>query len=367
MSHLKDYMNEYCNLRNSYPHQKGESYLCLIYRTIKSMMACLCVIILSSCGNNTSDGVFKSSTDAFDAYEEFSSELASSDSLSFGEIVGRISQWQDLRGVVFPIISNDTTNISHRSLLLNLEQTDKYIKFNVSRLVGMVRMTFTDLVDLKVKISPSVDGRMVATLNEANDFYSKFDSTELYEGSFQSLLTNYKSFLAVSIEDGISNKRAMLDFIRKEDFYFRSFLKHLNNSNNFDITDISHLTEEVCMQVYQSTEEGLIPYDDAVVFLSKRNTRRMLQNATACVDDISEGKVSNIEQATSYLWMLLQPYILIEPFDCSLMSDEEQKSFMKVADSMPMVLSNLNVHLKLEPTIIESMPNNITQSLIDTF
>ena len=93
----------------------------------------------------------------------------------------------------------------------------------------------------------------------------------------------------------------------------------------------------------------------------------MLLNALACIDDISDEKVSNKEQAMSYLWMLLQPYILIEPFDCSLMTDIEQSNFLKVADSMPMALSKLNVHLNLESSIIESMPTKITQSLIDTF
>ena len=93
----------------------------------------------------------------------------------------------------------------------------------------------------------------------------------------------------------------------------------------------------------------------------------MLLNAIACIDDISDAKVSNKEQAMSYLWMLLQPYILIEPFDCSLMSDVEMMKFHKVSDSMPMALSKLNVHLNLEPSIIETMPTNITLSLIDTF
>lgn len=93
----------------------------------------------------------------------------------------------------------------------------------------------------------------------------------------------------------------------------------------------------------------------------------MLLNAMACIDDISDAKVSNKEQAMSYLWMLLQPYILIEPFDCSLMSDMERTNFLKVADPMTMTLSKLNVHLNLEASVIETMPTNITQSLIDTF
>lgn len=331
------------------------------------MMVGLCIIILASCGNDTTNEKFKSSKDAFNAYTQFSSDLSSCNNLSFEEVVDKISRWQELRGAVFPIISNDTTNNTQRSILLSLEQTDKYIKVDISRLVGMTQMTFADLVDLKLKISPNVDEAMMSIIIEADDFYSKLDSVKLHTGKIESLLKDYRSFLVRTCEDSISNKQAMLEFFSMEDFYFRSFLNHLDNSSIHDMTDISHLTEEACMLVYQSTEEGLISYNDAVVFMSKRNTRRMLLNAIACIDDISDAKVLNKEQAMSYLWMLLQPYILIEPFDSSLMSDVERMKFHKMSDLTPMAISKLNVHLNLEPSIIETMPTNITLSLIDTF
>ena len=367
MKHITNNQNQYSNSKKSRTSLFAESYLCIVHKTITSIITGFCIIILASCENDTTNEKFKSSKDAVNAYSEFSSELASSNNLSFEEVVDRISQWQELRGSVFPVISNDTTNSSQRNLLLNLEQTDRLIKSNISRLIGVTRMTFPDLVNLKLRISPCVDEEMKTTINEANGLFSKSDSIELYAGTAESLLKNYRSFLLQSCEAGITNKQAMLDFFSTEDFYFRSFLKHLDSSSKHDMTDISQLTEEACMLVYQSTEEGLISYNDAVVFMSKRNTRRMLLNAIACIDDISDDKVSSKEQAMSYLWMLLQPYILIEPFDCSLMSNSEQKNFFTVADSMPMTLSKLNVHLNLEQSTIESMPTNIAQSLIDTF
>ena len=367
MKRIINNKNNFRNATNLIASCFGESYLCVVHKTITSMMVGLCIIILASCGNDTTNEKFKSSKDAFNAYTQFSSDLSSCNNLSFVEVVDKISRWQELRGTVFPIISNDTTNNTQRSILLSLEQTDKYIKVDISRLVGMTQMTFADLVDLKLKISPNVDEAMMSIIIEADDFYSKLDSVKLHTGKIESLLKDYRSFLVRTCEDGISNKQAMLEFFSMEDFYFRSFLNHLDNSSIHDMTDISHLTEEACMLVYQSTEEGLISYNDAVVFMSKRNTRRMLLNAIACIDDISDAKVSNKEQAMSYLWMLLQPYILIEPFDCSLMSDVERMKFHKVSDSMPMAISKLNVHLNLEPSIIETMPTNITLSLIDTF
>lgn len=367
MKHVVNSKDEYYTSMKSYVSLFVESYLCVVHRIIKSIMVCFCVIILSSCGNDTTNEKFKSSEDASNAYTQFSSELSSCNDLSFAEVVDRISQWQELRGSVLPIISNDTTNISQRTILSNLEQTDKYIKVNISRLIGMTQMTFSDLVDLKLKISPDVNEEMLPAIDEANVLFSKLDTVELHTGSLESLLNDYGSFLVRTCEDGISNKQTMLDFFSMEDFYFRSFLEYLNCCSKHDMTDISHLTEEACMLIYQSTEEGLISYNDAIVFMSKLNTRRMLLNAMVCVDDISNVKVSNKDQAMSYLWMLLQPYILIEPFDCSLMSDMERSNFLKVADSMTMALSKLNVHLNLEASIIETMPTNITQSLIDTF
>ena len=286
MKRIINNKNNFRNATNLIASCFGESYLCVVHKTITSMMVGLCIIILASCGNDTTNEKFKSSKDAFNAYTQFSSDLSSCSNLSFEEVVDKISRWQELRGAVFPIISNDTTNNTQRSILLSLEQTDKYIKVDISRLLGMTQMTFADLVDLKLKISPNVDEAMMSIIIEADDFYSKLDSVKLHTGKIESLLKDYRSFLVRTCEDGISNKHAMLGFFSMEDFYFRSFLNHLDNSSIHDMTDISHLTEEACMLVYQSTEEGLISYNDAVVFMSKRNTRRMLLNAIACIDDI---------------------------------------------------------------------------------
>ena len=242
MKRIINNKNNFRNATNLIASCFGESYLCVVHKTITSMMVGLCIIILSSCGNDTTNEKFKSSKDAFNAYTQFSSDLSSCNNLSFEEVVDKISRWQELRGAVFPIISNDTTNNTQRSILLSLEQTDKYIKVDISRLVGMTQMTFADLVDLKLKISPNVDEAMMSIIIEADDFYSKLDSVKLHTGKIESLLKDYRSFLVRTCEDGISNKQAMLEFFSMEDFYFRSFLNHLDNSSIHDMTDISHLT-----------------------------------------------------------------------------------------------------------------------------
>lgn len=157
MKRIINNKNNFRNATNLIASRFGESYLCVVHKTITSIMISLCIIILASCGNDTTNEKFKSSKDAFNAYTQFSSDLSSCNNLSFEEVVDKISRWQELRGAVFPIISNDTTNNTQRSILLSLEQTDKYIKVDISRLVGMTQMTFADLVDLKLKISPNVD------------------------------------------------------------------------------------------------------------------------------------------------------------------------------------------------------------------
>ena len=258
MKRIINNKNNFRNATNLIASCFGESYLCVVHKTITNMMVGLCIIILASCGNDTTNEKFKSSKDAFNAYTQFSSDLSSCNNLSFEEVVDKISRWQELRGAVFPIISNDTTNNTQRSILLSLEQTDKYIKVDISHLLGMTQMTFADLVDLKLKISPNVDEAMMSIIIEADDFYSKLDSIKLHTGKIESLLKDYRTFLVKTCVDGISNKQAMLEFFSMEDFYFRSFLNHLDNSSIHDMTDISQLTEEACMLVYQSTEEGLI-------------------------------------------------------------------------------------------------------------
>ena len=72
-----------------------------------------------------------------------------------------------------------------------------------------------------------------------------------------------------------------------------------------------------------------------------RNNRRLLQNANTCVTDVHKLIFKDSNQATAYLWMLLQPWLSIDSFSYTLLSQEEKESLEKMAAEMPQALSKL--------------------------
>ena len=97
----------------------------------------------------------------------------------------------------------------------------------------------------------------------------------------------------------------MLAFIKEEDWLFRSFLSHLPELADADLSAITRDTEKCCLSIFQSAENGRLSYLDALVYTARRTNRRIILNALACRDDINQGNVKTEAQARAYVWMLL--------------------------------------------------------------
>ncbi len=134
----------------------------------------------------------------------------------------------------------------------------------------------------------------------------------------------------------------MLAFIQEEDRMFRSFLSHLPELADADLSAITHETEKCCLSVFQSAEGGKISCRDALVYTTRRTNRRIVLNALTCGDDISQGRVRTEAQARAYAWMLLQPYISLDGFSMTVMSETERIKLYEVANNTPLMMANLN-------------------------
>ena len=57
--------------------------------------------------------------------------------------------------------------------------------------------------------------------------------------------------------------------------------------------------------------------------------------------DVQTLSFKDSNQATAYLWMLLQPWLSIDGFSYTLLSQEEKESLEKLAAEMPQAVSKL--------------------------
>lgn len=134
----------------------------------------------------------------------------------------------------------------------------------------------------------------------------------------------------------------MLAFIKEEDRLFRSFLSHLPELADADLSAITRETEKCCLSIFQSAENGRLSYLDALVYTARRTNRRIILNALACRDGINQGNVKTEAQARAYVWMLLQPYVALDGFSVAILSDMERTTLHAVADRTPQMIAKLN-------------------------
>lgn len=186
------------------------------------------------------------------------------------------------------------------------------------------------------------DPELTRSAAEAKPFFKSLDSVPLYKDSAKEIVESYRSFLSMILKSGINDKDELLAYIKEEDRLFRSFLTRLPSLATADLSAITRDTEKCCLSVFRSAEDGRLSFRDALVYVAKRTNRRIVLNALTCRDDISQGRVKTEAQAKVYAWMLLQPYVALDGFCLTMMSNEEGTALHEAADRTPVLIAGLN-------------------------
>lgn len=233
------------------------------------------------------------------------------------------------------------------------------------RLAHSTPKTFKDVLLIRERTSPyRQDAELAKTVEAAKPFFDSLDSIQPYQRAAKNIVSAYKTFLAKTMESGICSNEELLAFIREEDRLFRSFLTHLPELAGVDLSAITHRTEKCCLSVFQSAESGRLPYQDALIYFTKRTNRRIALNASACMDDINHGRVRTASQARAYVWMLLQPYIALDGFGMAVLSDKEKAILYDVAGQMPSIMTGLNRIIGTDNSQWESLPNLLIKVML---
>ncbi|WP_300937330.1 hypothetical protein, partial [Bacteroides acidifaciens] len=281
----------------------------------KGIAVCFAIFILASCGKNTDDSMFQTSESAVNAYRTYLSDMRSMETLSTEHLIEAINGWQALRDSVFVRIAKDTANCIHANYESEIRGLHDSLRIEFTRLALEKSRTFADVLLIKEKTSQyRQDTELAQAVTDAESFFRSLDSVAPCHGNAKQTVSAYQSFLANTLKSGIDSKDKMLAFIQEEDRLFRSFLSHLPELADADLSAITRDTEKCCLSVFQSAEDGKISYRDALIYTARRTNRRIILNALACRNDINQGNVKTEAQARAYVWMLLQPYVALDGF-----------------------------------------------------
>jgi hypothetical protein len=69
--------------------------------------------------------------------------------------------------------------------------------------------------------------------------------------------------------------------------------------------------------------------------MSMRTVRRLLQNSAECVENINRLEMKGKSQGNAYLWMIIQPFVSIDPFLLATLTPQERSRFEYIVTQLP--------------------------------
>lgn len=307
-----------------------------------SIIACaslllVCTLYMCSSSLLVSDYYdFKSSDDAIvrmRSYLHKMRDIKTSNTLQFTK---DLKEWREMNDTVEKFIISDTTLQNPQYYIDEYRSIRDSTAREFMRLTETWKCTFEDVVNIKEQTTPfTTDTTITKIVTDAVPFFIGLDkSKKLDATSKDDAITLYRSFLDRYNKMGIHSKKQMLTFIQQEDIVFQNFLLHLYELDNDHIADITRTTEDVCNGIFSAAMKNEIPAEEALVFMAMRTNRRLLQNSSVCLADISRRKMKSRAQANAYLWMVIQPFISIDQFTMATMTAENRQQLQSIAKSL---------------------------------
>ena len=326
------------------------------------------ILVCTSCGSGKQSLSYKTSEEAVNAYSAYLSDVRSKKGLTFDKLVAEVAKWCETRDSVVSCLRRDTMPTLHRDWNQSFHEIHDSLRKEFCRIVLAKPRTYKDVVMLKEVASPYMqDEDLQKAKADAQPLFASLDSTVIYSMAFPKLLERYRMFLTQVQKKGIHSKSDLLNFIREEDVFFRSFLSHLNETDKQDMQDIIQHTERCCLQVFRSADRKELSYRDALVYMTMRTNRRLVLNASQCINDVKNGKVKTPASAQAYIWMLVQPYTSIDGLGIAVLSDMDRKRIDKVADETPMVMERLCKILQMDKERTKELPALFMKIIVTTF
>ncbi len=342
-------------------------YLKIILPTIGTCAVPAAVFTLTSCGGGSGKPYGEVQDTPAGIYREYLSGLRTQDGLSFEGLTARLGQWQAVRDSVSAHIRRDTLWRFHTDTRKECLLLHDSIRMELSRLALSRPRTYKEVLALKERFSPHAeDGELHRSAQEIRPFFASLDSRVAYRGGKEQLLSAYRTLLSETQRKGIHGHDDLTRFIEKEDALFRTFLARLNDYDDMDLSDITRDTEKCCAEVFRAAERQEITYKEAMIYMTMRTNRRVIQNVRACLDGVQRGEVATSRQAHAFIWMILQPYASLDGFCLTLLSPRDKEALDKIATETPGAFSTLREILPSENDRLEELPGMLIEIYIAT-
>lgn len=275
---------------------------------------------------------FYSHSEALQYYEHYLYRLQQSkidDSESLGKV---LNNWRFISDTVYHYLMIDSIFINNVRVSSEYCLIHDRCRNEILKIINTGIWYYSDVINLKLSTSSyAKDKKIHQCAFAAEGFFKSLDEPVLTITK-QELLDEYRKFL-VQAKHKTYDMNEMLMFIKREDVLFRTFIANLEDMNDDAVVDIAQDTDSVCAKIMLSAKENRMDMREAIVYMSIRAGRRLIQNSFYCLNNIGKTLKDPI-RANAYKWMIVQPFISLDQLAMATITSEDLSQLLEIGDEL---------------------------------
>lgn len=318
-------------------------------KTTKVILWGVFASMLLACENHPK---FSNPTEAVEGCHKILTEMQSKRDVNNEELTNLTAKWLETQDSAYSVFGRDTTITLKNPTALAYFIVSDSIRQEITRLAFSQTRTLKDVMFLKLNTAKGRKRIMESeTYKEAVKFYEKLDKQSPYP-TMKTALTAYYRLLS-SVKP-FKQEHELITFITEEDKCFRSLMQQLSKVPDNDMQKLTTATTDIFDKLYASIGQKEDDVNDrAMLYLTMRFNRRIIQNAMACRNDIKSNQRLSREQRANYKWMLIQPFMAIDDYSTAVLTDNQREELLGFTEDLPSLLGRLDVQKQSDKELKE--------------
>lgn len=318
-----------------------------------------------SCTNKNSTQIC-SKDDALITYEAFGNKLNNVTNLSIPQLANKLQEWKMLEDIVLHFIITDSISDDLQNIkdLTRCAITRNGIADRMTWLVDNQVRSYEDIVTIQQSLNEyeqEVTNSVI--FHNAETFFNTLDKESKDNKDANQLIAEYINSLAAWSIKGFSSTSDMQEYIKEENLLFINFVNHLYDYDRRSIQNLINAISKVTEIMYKSSEDGSLNSEEVSIYMGIRTNRRLIQNASKCMEAIKSEIIQTPNQAAMTISMLLSPYSNYNT--CIRLRTQEQVNDLKrIGKKIELLITQLCSQGLIDETKVASLPNKLIKEYI---
>lgn len=362
--HLKVCVKRHSSIHTGFPAEPRTTERQNYFKN-RTFMAALFILLigLSGCSNKASCR-YDTPEAALEDYASLLDKVGKRKKVPTSDLIVLTKEWHTTGDSVLKCIDRDVSDtVNNRSIRFAI--LNDSITVAMEKLVDSRHRTFKDYLSVLSALNEvEKDSVSQVMITAVHRFYTKAGEVPVFAGDNKTIVRRYEHILDNALDEGFKSKQDVIRFLHDEDVAYRSFLDHLSTIGNLSLEGISSKSKLLTTRMFNlaSGHSPMFQKAEIVLILTIRQNRRIIQNAYRCLEDLRIRKLADSSQQTAYLWMILQPWIILDEFSYSLLDKEQLRLLETIAGETGDALKKLPG--SRFPIDVDALPSTLIKSRI---